>query len=308
MGANVNPAEIYQLIGARRRRRAYLDSQAPFANYGNQPRWASSLTASNLLDEDDESEYGTNYAQYDHPQHHDDQYEYATASTVTSETSTMTSAASRSGFSSRHSRRDTTHITTPTERPDNPLRTFLQQFPTPGAGPRSPGQTLWCEFFGLLECPATFGLDEEDEWIRHHVEHLENRFPQTLMCWFCDHVPFVAEDPRNAYANFVERMQHVRSHIVYDYWTSASTRRDLHLVKHLHDDGVLNPDQFEVAMQYDETPESCRLTGDHSYPPSSSSYQQPLGQSVRVEFHDLKKEERERRRQQKQRQRPSQRR
>jgi len=84
----------------------------------------------------------------------------------------------------------------------------------------------------------------------------------------------------------------------------------LHMVTHLHDLGILNRSQFEVAMQYDETPDLYRLTGDHSYPPSSSSYQQPLGQSVRVEFHDLKKEERERLRKQKQqqRQKPSHRR
>jgi len=307
MGANINSADIYRFLETRRSP-AYPNSQATFANYGNQPRWAPSLRASNLLEDDDESEDDANNAQYDYQ--YDDQLEYSTASTVTSETSTMPSGASRSGFSSRssrHSRRNMTHITTPTEGPDNPPLTFVQQFHTPGTGPLRPGQILWCEFFGLLECPARFRLDEEAEWIQHHVEHLGNRFPRTLMCWFCDHVPFEVKDHRNAFANFEERMQHVRGHILDDHWTSEHTRRDLRLVTHLHDHGILNPDQFKVAMEYDETPDLYRLTGDHSYPPSSSSYQQPLGQAVRVEFHDLKKEERERRRQ-KQQQRPGRRR
>jgi hypothetical protein len=301
MGANVNSAEIYQLIGDRGRL-AYADSQALFANYGNGPRRVPPLTAGDLLEDADESQDGTDYAQYDD--------EYTAASTVTSETSTMPSAASRSGFSSRYGRGGMTHITTPTERPDNPPLTFVQQFHTPSAGPARPGQILWCEFFGLLNCPATFRLDEENEWIQHHVEHLGNHFPATLMCWFCDHVPFAVQDPRDAFANFELRMQHVRQHIFDDHrLTAASTRRDLYLAKHLREHGVLSMSQFTVAMQYDELPDSYRLTGDHSYPSSSSSsYQQPLGQTLRVEYHDLKKEERERRRKQKERQKTSRRR
>jgi hypothetical protein len=305
MGANINTAEIYRLIG-RRGRPDDPDSQTPFAMHG-QSRWAPSLTNNNLM-EDDESEYGADYAQY-YSRYDDDELEYAAASTVTSETSTMPSVASPSVFSRGRRRPNKTNITVPTVRPDNPHPTFAQQFQNPGAGPPRPGQTLWCEFFGLLNCHVTFRLDEEAEWIQHHVDHLGNRFPQTLMCWFCDHVPFVAEDPRDALANFVERMEHVRVHILGDHRrTTANTRRDLHLVTHLHDQATLNDSEFDVAMQYDETPDVYRLTGDHSYPPSSSSYQQPLGQSVRVEFHDLKKEDRERRRQKRQQgQKPSRR-
>jgi hypothetical protein len=303
MGANFNPADIYQLIRDRRRP---VDpySQAPFEIDGDEPHWLPPLTTGDLLEDADESQDGTDSARSNGAQS-----DYTTVSTVTSETSTMRSAASRSDFSGRYGHQNMTHITTPTEGLHNPLPSFEQQFQTPSAAPARPGQILWCEFFGLLNCTATFGLDQEREWIQHHVDHLGNRFPQTLMCWFCDHIPFVAQDPRNAFANFEERMQHVSGHIFDDHrWTTANTRRDLHLAKHLRKHGILSMSQFNVAMQYDELPEFYHLTGDHSFPTSSSSYQQPLGQDGVVGYHDLKKEERERRRKPREAQKPSRRR
>ncbi|KAK3293454.1 uncharacterized protein B0H64DRAFT_213958 [Chaetomium fimeti] len=303
MGANFNPDDIYQLI---RDRRLLADpySQVPVENDGDEPHWLPPLTTGDLLEDADESQDGTDSARSNGAQS-----DYTTASTVTSETSTMRSTASRSDFSGRYGHRNTTHITTPTEYPHNPLPSFEQQFQAPSAAPARPDQILWCEFSGLLNCTATFRLDEEREWIQHHVDdHLGNRFPQTLMCWFCDYVPFVAQDPSNVFANFVDRMQHVRDHILRDYYASANTRRDLHLAQHLHEHGTLDDRKFEVAMQYEELPDVYRLTGDHSFPTSSSSYQQPLGQDGVVGYHDLRKEERERRRKPREAQKSSRRR
>ena len=54
------------------------------------------------------------------------------------------------------------------------------------ARPHRPDETLWCEFVELLDCHATFALDDPEGWIWHHADHLYHVFPRELSCWFCN--------------------------------------------------------------------------------------------------------------------------
>ncbi|AEO61927.1 hypothetical protein MYCTH_96554 [Thermothelomyces thermophilus ATCC 42464] len=281
---NVGAQAIHNFI-EQHRNSAPGSEQLPHLHHGDDPRWAPTATAADVLGSSDRS------------QDDDTLSEGTTTSTVTSETYT-TISRSLSSNASRGS--ETTGITTPNDSPRFPPSVVgLPPFQTQALSTATPGQTLWCEFGELLGCAATFRLDDEAGWIEHHVDHLKNKFPKQLVCWFCDHVPFVAGRPNEAFANFVERMQHIREHILGDHrLTSESMRPDFHLVRHLYQNGLLGESRYRQAMSYSELPPAFRLPGDHSSSPPSSppSSRQPLGQRARVQFHDLDKEERRRRR------------
>ncbi|KAL2160886.1 hypothetical protein VTH06DRAFT_1083 [Thermothelomyces fergusii] len=228
----------------------------------------------------------------DRPRDDDVLSEGATTKTVRSTASTARSQASGSVFS-KHPGSDRSNITPPEDGPRNSQ-------PAVGLGPAqtqtldtvSPGQTLWCEFRGLLGCDAIFRLDNEAEWIEHHVDHLQDTFPEKLMCWFCDDFHFDAARPAEAFANFVVRMQHVRQHI-FDY-DSPRVRPDFHLVVHLYQNGTLDEARYEQAMSKTEVPPELRLPGGDST--SSLSSRQPRNERDEMLAHDLQKEERRRRR------------
>jgi hypothetical protein len=282
MGSNFNADDINHFL-QQLGRPTHQHGQAPYFGYGHDPRWAPPVTDGHLLDDSD-------YSQYD-----DAQSEYTTVSAARSETTTIRSAAPPSLFSTGRS--TATRLTTPSRGPGVPRMSFVEQFHTPGAGPSRPDQILWCEFAGLLDCRATFRLDDEARWIQHHVDHLGDHFPQALMCWFCDHVPFVAAGPADAFANFDERMQHVRGHIFSDHrWTAENARPDFYVVAHLYERGLLSERMHRHAMSFNETPHAYRLPGEREHGQHAPSHHRPLGQRMQGQFHDLDRERRHRQR------------
>lgn len=222
--------------------------------------------------------------------------QYTTAPTVTSEATTMQSTAPRSCFSGSCVSRSSTHVTTPDHVVVAPPSVvgLHYTFPDQGAGGSlAPNQVLWCEHSRLLNCPAVFRLDQEHEWIQHHLEHFGGNLPQNVICWFCDTIAFSPERPQDAYSNFMDRMQHIRHHILGDHrYTSEFMRVDFHVVKHLNALGVLSPEVYQNAMSFDETPDRFRLPSERSGSSSSSSSHQPSGQRMRGYAHDLDKEKR----------------
>jgi hypothetical protein len=289
MGSGINPDDINNFL-QRLHPTTYGYSQDPFFGSGNDPRWAPPVMDSDLLSEADY------YLEYDDAQ---SEYRIASTPTVASRASTMRSAAPSSVFS--RSRADTASSVGQSSAPSRGgPRVPFAGLPNPSTGPRRSDEILWCEFARLKNCRATFPLDEEAAWIQHHVDHLRDLFPRQLMCWFCDHVPFVAQHPSHGFANFEERMLHVRGHIFDDpRFTIRAMRPDLHMVTHLYQNGLLSHERYKAAMEYDETPAACRLPGSQSH--SSSSAQAPLGyQTVvareRGQYHDLVREERHRQR------------
>ncbi|GAB1312959.1 hypothetical protein MFIFM68171_03169 [Madurella fahalii] len=289
MGSNVDTNDIMGFL------QGYRNGEPDHGQgsyYGhNDPRWAPPVTNANLLST---SGY---YSDFD-AAHTDRQSEYTTASTVTSQTytTTMRSNASPSVFSAHTGWGDGSVAQSSAPSVGHARQTFVQQFadgPAPGGARHD---YLWCEFSELLNCPVTFRLDDERRWIAHHAEHLKDSYPQTLMCWFCDHVPFVAANSNDTAANFEERMLHIREHIFSDRYplTSRDVRPDFHVVKHLHRLRVISDAMYKHAMAYDETPRSYRLPG------TTSSSTRPLGQPSSVpprnrevgEYYDLDKERR----------------
>ena len=151
---------------------------------------------------------------------------------------------------------------------------------------------LWCEFRDLKGCDATFRGDDEAAWIRHHAQHLKDRFPSELVCWFCDdHPHFIAGRTAERRSNFEDRMQHIREHIYSDYMRENAMRPDFYLLNHMYKHGQLNQEMYEYAMAYTEVPEVLRLPADDETPRTS--------QPGAVQYHDLAKEERHHRRKQK---------
>ncbi|KAK4242082.1 hypothetical protein C8A03DRAFT_11636 [Achaetomium macrosporum] len=286
MGSNINPDEIQDFLRGYRNP-AYGSGQVPYFGYADEPRWYPPVTGDEVPDDVSSSQF-----QFD-----DARTEYTT-STVKSPAYTVNtrrSAATSSIFSRDDGLSSVGRHSAPSV--GAPQMTWMQQFGNPVTAPPRAHQILWCEFSGLMGCQTIFGLDDEAGWIEHHAAHLNDLFPQRLMCWFCDDVKFVAEKPADGLANFVQRMQHIRGHIWDDHsLTSERTRPDFHIIKHLYDNGLLSEERYNWAMAYDESP--YQLPGSHSHP---SPAQRPKKTTIieRGQPHDLQKEKREQRRKRK---------
>ncbi|OIW27409.1 hypothetical protein CONLIGDRAFT_428804 [Coniochaeta ligniaria NRRL 30616] len=135
---------------------------------------------------------------------------------------------------------------------------------------------LWCELCVMDNCSATFRIDQTREWIDHHCRHLKDRYPDRLMCWFCDHVPFVTSGRTNGerYANFYDRMEHIREHISGEYRTSDQMRPDFSMIDYLADNRIIDDRMRRTALGYTEVPEALRFPGS-SASGSTQSYEQP---------------------------------
>jgi hypothetical protein len=239
MAHNINPDEIQHFL-QHYRRREDVDDQDRYFGYVNKPRWYPVVAGNGVLNGTDSSEFD------------DGRTEVTTTSTVRSPTYTISTArtAAQSSICSRDDGRSSVW-TAPSSAPSVgvPQMTWIQQFGNPVPPPPRPHQILWCEFSGLMGCQAIFGLDDEDGWIEHHAWHLNNPFPQRLMCWFCDDFKFVAENPADRHDNFVQRMQHVRGHILEeDRLTSEDIRPDFHMVQHLYACRLISKEKYDWAM------------------------------------------------------------
>lgn len=133
----------------------------------------------------------------------------------------------------------------------------------PPIPPEAAAHPLWCELCVTGNCPATFPIDQTREWIQHHCDHLADRYPARLVCWFCDHVPFKAtgRSPGERYANFLDRMEHIREHIADDHRTVDDMRPDFSMINHLADHRIIEDSMRRVALGYSELPEALRLPG-----------------------------------------------
>lgn len=148
---------------------------------------------------------------------------------------------------------------------------------------------LWCEFRELSACQNTFRYDDVAGWIDHHAQHLNNKFPAELVCWFCDdHPRFVAKRIEDRQYFFEARMEHIREHIRFgDVSESGATRPDFFMMSHLYKYGYLDRRTFEYVMKYNELPLSLQL------PIDGKDWTSRHGHA-----YDHEKEERQRRKQQ----------
>lgn len=167
---------------------------------------------------------------------------------------------------------------------------MLQQEQAAGSAPvQAEEYPLWCELRNLCGCRAEFSIADTDLWIEHHrVNHLGDRFPSQLVCWFCDHVPFVAARKSDRYSNFVNRMQHIRQHIWDDYHVPDHMRPDYRMITHLRERHLITKSVYDRAMAYSEVPGTLRLPG------GSGGYSDPAEPHVSdgSHVHDLRRERR----------------
>lgn len=177
--------------------------------------------------------------------------------------------------------------------------TILPAEPLPQPQPMGPynHHILWCEFRVLKDCDRTYRLDDTEEWIAHHCSHMEETFPDEVKCWFCDHVPFVADDPANRLANFHARMQHIRTHIFGEYKTANDMRTDYAMVKHMRQQDLVSEsdERYLAAVAHSELPPPLRLPRSSSGPSRAipRTMHLPLDEGCRTTLrHDLRKERR----------------
>ncbi|KAH8906986.1 hypothetical protein BR93DRAFT_968543 [Coniochaeta sp. PMI_546] len=163
--------------------------------------------------------------------------------------------------------------------------------------PAPASHPLWCELCVTKNCSAIFRIDQTREWIDHHCRHLRDRYPSQLVCWFCDHVPFVAtgQTKGERYANFLDRMEHIREHISDEDRTMDHMRPDFSMINHLADNHIIDEGMRRICLKYSEVPDALRL------PDSSASGSTQANQAARRPpgpglAHDLDREKRLQRR------------
>lgn len=163
-----------------------------------------------------------------------------------------------------------TAITIPSRGPDRPtLEQHISQGPQ---GPYNQGGDLWCELRVVAGCGANFHLNEEGAWINHHLMHLNNLFPSTVVCWFCDDYPFSVNErapQADRQRNFVDRMRHIHGHIQEDEsLTIGSMRPDFNMADHMYQNRLINEQMWRDYKSYTELPPAMRIPGT----PGSVSY------------------------------------
>ncbi|KAK3315352.1 hypothetical protein B0H66DRAFT_342478 [Apodospora peruviana] len=233
----------------------------------------------------------------------DSNYTTASRTPTVSSRRTAKSAASSSVFSRRYAPSTSTVRSSVVPPRAAPHPSFAQQFnnvPAEEPAPETHGDfMLWCELSELKGCNASFRGDDVNAWIYHHAHHLRDRFPGKLMCWFCDDVPFVADNPADRWANFCLRMEHIRGHIFDEGLTPNHMRPDFHIIKHLGGHNELEEEVYTSAMAYDELPPGLRLPGETCRPLGQPHYQAPAEDRDNGQYIDLEREERRRRRREK---------
>lgn len=132
---------------------------------------------------------------------------------------------------------------------------------------RSSIRQLPCEFVGYSGCKVTFHPEEMSAWVEHISQHLCHELPTKCVCWFCDDFEFDAEKhgcERDKYANFFERMEHIRSHIVDDRYEISQIRPDFHFLALLKEKHLVTDKMYQAATAWDETP-GPHVEGIYSY-------------------------------------------
>lgn len=112
-------------------------------------------------------------------------------------------------------------------------------------GPQTNPNLLPCEF-SMTGCDRVFQSDEDDEWIKHIIDHLRDILPRKLRCWYCFQYTFDADVTSDGSVrfNFHLRMQHIRHHILFDESPVSWARPDMSMIKHLKIHKFINDQTF----------------------------------------------------------------
>ncbi|KAI1800913.1 hypothetical protein F4811DRAFT_485387 [Daldinia bambusicola] len=115
---------------------------------------------------------------------------------------------------------------------------------------------LPCEFIGL-GCDETFSFNEVDAWTEHIItNHLGNKLPSTVVCWFCDIWPFDCNRPDitgDRRHNFYQRMQHICGHFI-DGKSVSEMRPDFYMIEHLGKNKLVAESTYRHLKRWKDVP------------------------------------------------------
>ncbi|KAI1471184.1 uncharacterized protein F4812DRAFT_169596 [Daldinia caldariorum] len=155
---------------------------------------------------------------------------------------------------------------------------------------------LPCEFIGL-GCNETFSFNEVDAWTEHVItDHLGNKLPSIVACWFCDtwrfdcNTPNIGGDQRY---NFDLRMNHIYEHFL-DGKSVHDIRPDFYMIEHLGKNGLVATTTYHYLKRWNDVPcpiEEMRHIQRRDFVPPERQERQRRSEMV---FVDNDKEERRR--------------
>ncbi|KAI0193506.1 hypothetical protein F4808DRAFT_357538 [Astrocystis sublimbata] len=159
-------------------------------------------------------------------------------------------------------------------------------------GSRFPSRSLPCEFVSM-GCNKRFELDDVDGWIDHVVfDHLGNKLPKKVACWFCDTLTFDYHNSGNdRRSNFESRMWHIRDHILVDGFGDHDIRPDHFFMEHLEKHEIVSEQAYYYTRQYSEVPQGDWIIPHEAVPKEWE--QQERGE---CEYYDPQKDKRKDRR------------
>ncbi|OTB19732.1 hypothetical protein K445DRAFT_18281 [Daldinia sp. EC12] len=129
------------------------------------------------------------------------------------------------------------------------------------------GPILPCEM-SALGCQMVFSRDEIEAWVDHIVvEHLHDRVPKKLGCWFCDLLFDACAAPSGGdrLFNFNIRMAHICDHFM-EGKTVHDIRADFHMVAHLSSLGLMPRTHADSLRRWHDNPGPRRQWSERIVP------------------------------------------
>ncbi|KAI0205485.1 hypothetical protein F4808DRAFT_234796 [Astrocystis sublimbata] len=153
-------------------------------------------------------------------------------------------------------------------------------------------RNLPCEFMSM-GCDVRFGLDDVDGWIEHVIfDHLKNKLPKKVACWFCDTWTFDYHNSgKDRRSNFDSRMWHIRDHILVDGFGDHDIRPDHFFMEHLEKHEIVSQQAYYYTRRYSEIPQ-----GDWIIPHDAVPREWEQQERGECEYYDPQKDKRKDRR------------
>lgn len=116
---------------------------------------------------------------------------------------------------------------------------------------------LPCEFYAIGGCEAFFEYDDTEAWVEHIiVDHLQDKLPKRIDCWFCTSYAFSTKDPGvngDLRLNFQRRMEHIRAHVK-DGKTANDMMPDFHMLDHLLKHDLISEGRYNEVRRWHGLP------------------------------------------------------
>lgn len=154
-----------------------------------------------------------------------------------------------------------------------------------------------CEFGPLTGCTTIFSAFDNMTEVANHVgdAHLNWDYPLATRCWWCDDYQFRIDQPDGAYGMFINRMEHIKSHIVDEGYSCSRfpPREDFDMLEHVYRLRLISREVFEQKKGRKEVP--CP---EGVYP---AGFKRPVPEREHMTSYDNSREDRMRNREMRER-------